>query len=101
MKKENYSIFPSKSISKIKEKKEYFRKTFENLLKNVILNKELKMKKMIKVNRIDETTKLNPPFSRKLCLSYPSWYFLPYLKLMASNIDYYDIPIEEKKALEI
>ncbi len=101
MKKENCSIFPSKSINKTKEKNEYFLKTFENLLENVILNKELKMKKMIKVSRIDETTKLNPPFYRKLFLSYPSLYFLPYLKLTASNIDYYEIPIEEKNALEI
>ena len=55
-------MFPSKSIKGIREKKEYFRKIFENLLLTVILNKMWKTKKIRSAMGTDETINKNPPF---------------------------------------
>ena len=65
-------MFPSKNISKIREKNEYFRIIFENLLFDVILKIMFNAKKMMIAIGIDETINKNPPFSRKFILSYPS-----------------------------
>ncbi len=44
---ENCSMFPSKSINTMSEKKEYFRKIIESLSLNVSRNKKYKLKKRI------------------------------------------------------
>ena len=100
MRKENCSIFPSKSIKRIRESNEYFRIILEYFLLYTNLNKTLKKKKITRAIGIYETMKKKPPFYMKLFLSQPSMYFLPFLKFIALIIYSYEVPINEKNVSE-
>ena len=94
-------MFPSNSISRIREKNEYFRRIFENLLLKVSLNNVLKTIKIMRTIGIYETMKNSPPFYMKLIFLSPSMYILPFLKLSLFNNDSNEVPNNEKNASEI
>ena len=60
----------------------------------------LRQKNIMTAMGIYEKIKKNPSFDMKLYLLYPSMYLLPFLKLMISSINYYEVPIDAKNLSE-